>query len=72
MVLERYYAVNRGIERVVPAAAYIGTGVNPGAALPDDYGARPYSLTPEAFDSQPLGITIAAAACAAAAFLVSH
>jgi len=72
MVLEFDYAIDHGEESVVPAAANIGAGMNPGAALSDDYRAGVYSLPAEAFDSQALGFAVAAATCAAAAFLVSH
>jgi len=72
VVLELDYTVDRGKERVVPAAAYIGTGMYPGAALSDDYRAGVYSLPAEAFDSQALGFAVAAATCAAATFLMSH
>jgi hypothetical protein len=72
MVFERNYTVNRGEERIVSAAAYIDAGMYPGAALPDDYSARSYSLTAKAFDSQALGFAIAAATCAAASFFMSH
>jgi len=72
MVLEFDHTVDRGKERVVPAAAYIGAWVYPGAALSDDYGAGIHSLTAEAFDAEAFGFAVAAAACAAATFLMSH
>jgi hypothetical protein len=72
MVLEFDYAIDRGEESIVSAATDIGARMDPGTALPDYDGACVYGLPAGAFDTQAFGFAVTAAACAAAAFFMSH
>src|ERR1041384_7429603 len=49
-----------GEERVVLAAAYVGAGLDAGAALADDDGAAGDELSAESLDAKPLRVRIAA------------
>ena len=65
-------SVGRCIQCVVPAAAYINTGMKPGAPLPDQDIPRLDCFTAVAFDAQALGFGITAVTCAAACFFMCH
>jgi hypothetical protein len=65
-------AVNRGKERIVPAYSDVGPRMYLSTALPDYNGAGIDLLTAVLFNSQPLGLAIAAAASTSSAFLMCH
>jgi hypothetical protein len=46
--------------------------LNPGAALPNQYGTGMNNLSTMALDSKPFRLAIPAASCAAATFLMCH
>ena len=56
LVLEADDAVDLGEEGVVFAAAYVGSGLERGAALTDDDASTEDCLTAEYLDAEPLGI----------------
>jgi hypothetical protein len=64
--------IDGGKERIISATANVCPRVNLRAALPDYDGTGMHCLTPEPFDSEPFGLAITTAMCAAAAFFMSH
>src|SRR5207244_6080067 len=59
-------------ERVVPTHADVDAGVDGGAALAHDDGARAHSLPVRALDAQHLGLAVTPVARGAYAFLMCH
>ena len=56
LVLEADDAVDFGEEGVVLAAAYVGAGLERGAALTDDDASTEDRLPTEDLDAEPLGV----------------
>ena len=56
LVLEADDAVDFGEEGVIFAAAYVGAGLERGAALTDDDASAEDGLTAEYLDAEPLGV----------------
>src|SRR5215208_2380810 len=72
LVLELDDAVDLGEQRVVLAAADVGTGEKARAALPHEDRAPGDPLAAVALDAQVLGVGVAAVAARALSFLVCH